>query len=297
MPSHTLHLIDASPYVFRAYFALPAHLTDERGRPNNAVAGFARFLVNYIEEHRPTHVGVAFDESLTTSFRNEIYPEYKAQRELPPRELVEQLASCQTVVRTLGCHAWADRRYEADDLIATACAKLVPKGHRAIVVSSDKDLAQLVGARVELFDAARDERYDPSRVRGKFGVHPGQIPDYLGLAGDSVDNIPGVPGVGPKTAASLLAHFEDLEGLYADLEGVADLPIRGAGRLADKLIASRELAFLSRELATLSRRAPATGGLAALRRRRPRRAQLEPIFRRLGIARLVDPALSQPAPG
>ena len=291
MASHTLHLIDASPYVFRAYFALPYHLRDPHGNPNNAVAGFARFLINYLAEHAPTHVGVAFDESLTSCFRNELYPEYKAQRELPPPELVAQLANCRLVARSLGCATWADERFEADDLIASVCAAQVPKGHRVVVVSSDKDLAQLVGPRVELFDAARGERYDARRVFEKLGVRPEQVPDYLGLAGDAVDNIPGVPGIGPKTAALLLGTFDDLDGLYAGLERIADLPVRGAAGLGAKLAEHRELAMLSRELATLAPEAPARGGLRGLRRRAPRRTALEPVFERLGIARLLDAAL------
>ena len=131
VPPTVLHLVDASPYLFRAYFALPESIVDARGRPANAVRGFAAFLLGYHERHRPTHIGVAFDQSLTTSFRNELFPAYKADRGLPPPELEAQIDGCRRVARALGAVEWADRRYEADDLIAAACHHLVRAGRAA----------------------------------------------------------------------------------------------------------------------------------------------------------------------
>jgi len=279
----TVHLIDASPYVFRAWFALPSTMTSPDGAPVNAVHGFVGFLLRYFEEEGPTHVGVAFDESLTTSFRNELYPDYKAGRELPPPELEAQLAACQEAAAALGAATFVDDRYEADDLIATLAHALVRRGHRAVVVSSDKDLAQLVSDRVELFDFARETRYGPAEVEAKFGVRPDQIADWLGLAGDAVDNIPGVAGVGAKTAAALLAELGDLDGIYADLDAVGELSLRGARSVAARLAADRERAFLSRRLATVARDAPARAGLRELRLRAPDRQRLEALFGRLGF--------------
>jgi len=294
-PPVTVYLIDASPYIFRAYFSLPASLRSPGGEPVGAVYGFAAFLAKLVEAEAPTHLGVAFDQSLTTSFRNEIYPAYKARRELPPPELEAQLEACYELAAALGAATSIDERYEADDLIGTLCRGLVGAGHGAVVVTSDKDLAQLVGERVGLYDFARGVRYGAAEVREKFGVSPQQIPDLLGLAGDSVDNIPGVPGVGAKTAAALLGHFGSLDVLFARLDEVERLPLRGARSLASKLAASRELAFLSRRLATIATDAPVEADLDELEFRGPDPARLEPLLTRLGFSGLRDRLLALPA--
>ena len=223
------------------------------GDPVNAAYGFAGFLLRLLGEgaERPRRVAVAFDGSLTTSFRNQIYPAYKAQRELPPADLEEQQAWCREIAEALGLVTLIDSEYEADDLLATLsrCLResdpVVP--HR--IVSSDKDLSQLVGPQVRLGDFARDELYGPSEVLAKFGVRPEQIVDFLALAGDPVDNIPGVRGIGRKTAASLLAELGSLDAALGDLERVAALEIRGARGIARKLGEQRDQALLSRRLA------------------------------------------------
>jgi 5'-3' exonuclease len=287
----TAHLVDASPYIFRSYFSLPATITDPGGRPVGAVYGFAVFLLKLIQDEAPTHLAVAFDGSLTTSFRNELYPAYKAQRALPPAELEAQLDDCRELAGAFGAATFVDRRYEADDLIATLCRRLVTAGHHVVVVTSDKDLCQLVGERVTLFDAARGERYDAARVAEKFGVRPEQIPDLQGLAGDPVDNIPGIRGIGPKTAAALLTEFADLESLYDRLESVAELPLRGARAVKRRLEAGREEAFLSRRLALLAEDAPASAGIEQLALAGADRAAVEQLFARLGfqgLKRRVD---------
>ncbi len=289
MPARcTVHLVDASPYIFRAYFALPDSMRAPDGGPVNAVYGFIGFLLRLFDDEKLTHLGVAFDQSLTTSFRNELYPEYKANRELPPPELEAQQRACREAADALGALTWCHERYEADDLIATACGRLVSGGHSVVVVTSDKDLAQLVAPSVELFDFARGTRYGPDEVLEKFGVRAEQIPDYLGLAGDPVDGIPGVAGVGPKTAAALLGAFHDLDALYANLPRVAELSLRGAKALAAKLEAARELAFLSRELATVARDAPADATLERLAWRGARRELVDPLFERLGFEGVRD---------
>lgn len=286
MANSTVHLIDASPYIFRAWFSLP-EMEDPSGRPVSAVRGFADFLVRYLLEHGPTHVASTHDESLTTSFRNDLYPDYKAQRDLPPPELEAQLKGCQEIARGLGIPTFADARYEADDLIATLLQPLVAAGQHGVVVTSDKDLAQLVGPTVEMFDYARDLRYGPEEVVEKFGVTPEQIPDFLGLAGDAVDNIPGVRGVGAKTASALLGHFADLDELYGALDRVAEVPIRGARTLGAKLEASREEAFLSRELATVAVDAPAEATLDELAWTGFPLAARE-VFEEYGLGRLLE---------
>ncbi len=289
----TVHLIDACPYVFRAYFALPPTLTAPDGRPVNAVHGFASFLLRYLGEESPSHLLIAFDRSLTSSFRNELYAGYKSGREQPPRELEAQLADCEELAAALGAAVFADERYEADDLIATAVARLARRAGGFVVVSSDKDLAQLVDARTVLYDFARGERYGPREVRGRFGVAPGQMADFLGLAGDAVDDIPGVKGVGAKTAAALLEHFGSLDRLYARLDEVPGLPLRGAKALAERLLRDRKLALLSRRLATLSRDAPGRFSLQALTLRPPDRDQVEALCERLGMVRLRERLLAR----
>lgn len=285
--ARTVHLIDASPYIFRAFFALP-EMEGAHGGRIEAIYGFAGFLLKFLAEERPTHAAVAFDESLTTSFRNDIYPEYKAQRELPPEELVAQLRSCREFARAMGLLEFADERYEADDLIGSLAKPLAARGHGIVVVSSDKDLAQLVGPRTELFDYSKGQHYGPAEVVEKFGVEPRQIPDYLGLAGDSVDNIPGVRGVGKKTAVALLSAFADLDELYADLGRVAELELRGARSLAAKLDAGRDLAFLSRELATIATDAPARATLRELELAGPDLPRVDALCASLGIEGLRE---------
>ncbi len=288
MPAHTIHLVDASPYIFRAYFSIPETMTGRSGLPVNAVYGFAQFLLRLIDEEEVTHLGLAFDKSLTTSFRNEIYPEYKAQRGLPPPELEAQQDWCQEVGEALGAAIYVDLRYEADDLIATLCRQLLSAGHEIVVVTSDKDLAQLVSDRVTLFDFARGERYDPRAVEEKFGVRPEQIPDYLGLAGDSVDNIPGVRGVGKKTAVALLSELGDLDAIYERLDEVPSLAIRGAKSLAAKLDAERETALLSRRLATVATDAPAFADLSELRFDGADPGLVDPLFEELAFGGIRD---------
>jgi DNA polymerase I len=282
----TVHLIDASPYIFRSYFSVPATVVDRAGNPANAVHGFTTFLLRYLAEERPTHALVAFDRSLTTSFRNEIYPDYKAQRELPPPELEAQQRDCMAVAEAMGFPVAADERFEADDLIATALERCRRTGVDFVVVSSDKDLAQLVGEDAVLFDFAKDVRYDAAAVEAKFGVGPDRIVDLLALAGDAVDNIPGVRGIGPKTAVALLAALGSLEAIYANLDAVASLDMRGAAGVRRKLEAHRELAFLSRRLATVARDAPVKGSLAAFAIRPPDEGALDALFDRLGFGGL-----------
>lgn len=279
----TVYLVDASPYVFRAYFSLPESLVDREGAPVGAVYGFAGFLIRLIAEESPTHLGVAFDESLTTSFRNEIYPQYKAQRDLPPPQLEAQLGACRELASAFGAATYVDHRYEADDLIGTLCRGLEAGGKRAVVVTSDKDLAQLVSERVSLYDFARGERFGPVEVEAKLGVRPEQVADFLALAGDSVDNIPGVAGIGPKTAGRLLAELGDLETIYARLDEVPALPLRGARSVARRLADGRDQAFLSRRLATIARDAPVRLDLAELELRGADPQRIDPLFERLGF--------------
>ena len=255
-----VHLVDASPYIFRAYFSLPGSMKAPDGRPVNAVYGFASTVLKMIDDESLTHAAFAFDRSLTTSFRNEIYPEYKQQRELPPEDLERQLEDCERLIAALGFRHVASERYEADDLIGTLADRLLgTSDHELVIVSSDKDLGQLVGDRVSFFDLAKNQRLDAAAVEEKLGVPPHLVPDFLGLAGDSVDNIPGVPGIGPKSASALLLGLGSLDEIYAELDAVEELSVRGAKSMRRKLEEYREQAEMSKRLATVARDAPLEG--------------------------------------
>jgi len=291
MPA-TVHFVDASPYIFRAHFSLPSSLKSPDGARAGAIYGFASFLLKLIADEHPTHLAVAFDRNLNGSFRNDEFPAYKAQREAPPPELVAQIDPCLEVAAALGAATFVDERYEADDLIGTLCARLLPQGHGGVIVTSDKDLAQLVSDRVTLLDFAKGERYGPAAVHEKFGVRPDQITDLLGLAGDPVDNIPGIAGIGRKTAAELLAVFDHMEALYDRLEELLlGSKIRGAKTLHAKLTAGRDVAFLSKRLATVSADAPIaapSSTLDALAWKGADVPRTEALFDRFGFKTIKD---------
>ena len=243
-----VYLVDASVYIFRAWFSMPGEFVNRRGEPTNAVYGFLGFLCSLLEQTGAQHVAVAFDESLTTSYRNEIYPLYKANRDPAPEDLKRQFSWARAGAEAMGLPCFADSYYEADDLIGTLAEFWRARGHPICVVTSDKDLAQLVGENDHWWDFSRNQKLNASQLADKFGVRPDQMADYLALTGDSVDNIPGVPGVGPKSAAALLGHFGDLDSIYERIDEVQHLEIRGARSLQKKLVDHREAAELARRL-------------------------------------------------
>ncbi len=235
---------------------MPDAFHDVDGHPVNAVHGFTRFLCELLEKVRPAHLAVAFDASLTSSFRNAIYPPYKSNRELPPPELERQFVLCRDVVAALGVAVMIDHSYEADDLIGSALWTLRGHGLRSVIVSADKDFGQLLGDHDEQWDYARNLRWGPAGVHQKLGVHPHQVADYLALCGDAVDNIPGVPGVGAKTAAALLAHFGSLDELLDRVDEVPFLRLRGAAGCAARLREHADAARLYRRLTRIALDAP-----------------------------------------
>jgi 5'-3' exonuclease len=252
----TLYLVDASLYVFRAWHSMPDEFQDAEGWPTNAVHGFARFLLELLERARPQHIAVAFDEALDSCFRNAIYPAYKANREPAPEALKRQFGHCKSLCRALGLAVLAHGHYEADDLIGSALVHARGRGLRGVIVSADKDLSQLLEAPDEQWDYARGQRWGADGVHARQGVHAHQVADFLALCGDTVDNIPGVPGIGAKTAAVLLAHFGSLDALLERIEEVPFLRFRGAATAAAKLRLHREQALLCRRLTTILCDAP-----------------------------------------
>jgi len=283
-----VHLIDGPVYVFRAYHSLPA-MSAPDGTPTNAAYGFANTLIRYLDVAGVTHAAVAFDFS-EKSFRNAIEPGYKAQRGEPPPDLVPQFDLCMQVVRALGVEVFALPDFEADDLLATLSERLLAQRASAVIVTTDKDLAQLVreDGRVTVYDLAREERRDADAVRARFGVDPEQIPDYLGLVGDAVDNLPGVPGVGPKSASAALRRFGRIEAIPADASAWSDAGVRGAASVAARIAAHRERALRTRALATLRRDVPGLAAeLGGLAWRGADRAAIEPLFARLGWGKIA----------
>lgn len=283
----TVHLVDGSLYVCRAWFSQAPEVNDADGAPVHAVHGFTRFLLDLFERAQPTHVAVAFDESLTTSFRNAIYPEYKANRPPAPPDLLRQFAGCKEIAAALGATVLVDATYEADDLIGSAVATMRRAGFRSVIVSADKDFGQLIEDGDEQWDPPRNLRWDGAGIKARLGVMPHQVADYLALTGDAVDNIPGVPGIGAKTAAILLHHFGTLEALLERADEVAFLRTRGAATAALRLREHAAIARLSRSLTGIALDAPVPAQPDAYLRRNHDAAAIENLFERLCLGPLT----------
>ena len=281
-----LYLIDASSYVYRAFFALPP-LTSPSGMPTNAVYGFTTMLLKLLRETRPQYIGVVFDAPGPT-FRDELFEPYKANRPSMPDDLSAQFPLVHEVVAAFGLRALSIPGVEADDVIATLAEQMPAQGIDTVVITADKDLMQVVGDHVRLWDTMRDRWCDTNTVRERFGVSPQQVVDVLGLMGDATDNIPGIKGIGEKTAAALIQRFESVDQLLArldELETAQD--IRGAKKLAATLREQAEVARLSRSLAVVRRDVPLDCTLEAFRYQGPDPAALRPLFTRLGFQSLV----------
>jgi 5'-3' exonuclease len=225
------YLVDASIYVFRAWYTLPDDLHDSDGRPVNALLGFSDFVFQLLNEQRPAHLAFAFDESLGQCRRSDIYPAYKANRSPAPEELKWQFSQCRELLKYLGIPAFASPRFEADDLLGALASEARKRGERPIIITADKDLTQLLKGEELWWDFAKNKRLNSRLVEKEFGVQPSQIADLLAIAGDKVDNIPGVPGIGMTTAAKLLRRFGSLEHMLENVAAIADMKIRGAKRI------------------------------------------------------------------
>jgi|SRR5688500_4056260 5'-3' exonuclease len=273
-----LYLIDASIFIFRAYHTVPNSLTDRDGNPVNALHGFARFIGDLIERVGPTHIAVAFDASLVTSFRHALYPAYKAHREPAPADLKRQFLLCRQMCDALGVATFTSPHFEADDIIGTLSVLARSVGEHVVFVTRDKDLAQLVRPGDHYWDYIADERFGYHQIAERFGVLPERMACFLALMGDAVDNIPGVPGIGRKTASFLFTHFESLQQLYDDLDRVLKLKLRNAEFVCAQLRDYRERAFLARQLTEIACNMPLDIGFDGLRRRSPDLAALQTLY-------------------
>ncbi|GAB3100523.1 5'-3' exonuclease H3TH domain-containing protein [Pseudomaricurvus hydrocarbonicus] len=250
-------LLDASIYIFRYYFSLPDNWFSEDDYPTAAVYGYTAFLLNFLRQQRPQKMAACFDESLGSCFRNTLYPDYKCSRALPDDALAFQLQACQEITGILGIACFASETYEADDLLGTLMMNLHSQGEEQgiAVLTRDKDLGQLLLRPQDcLWDYVNEHQQARSfrdDIHRKFGVWPEQMADYLALVGDSSDDIPGVPGIGQKTAQALLQWQPSIERIFAGLIDLPGLPIRGARSLPDKLALHSEQMVLSRCLADI----------------------------------------------
>ncbi|RKQ67986.1 DNA polymerase I [Oceanibaculum indicum] len=276
---NTLYLIDGSGYIFRAYHALPP-MNRGDGTPVNAVFGFSVMLMKLVEEIDAQHLAVIFDSARET-FRNEIYPAYKAQRPEPPEDLRPQFAIIRDAVRAFNVPSIEMPGFEADDLIATYAKEARAKGMDVVIVSSDKDLMQLVRDGVTMLDPIKNRPIGPDEVMEKFGVTPDKVVDVQSLAGDSVDNVPGVPGIGVKTAAQLITDYGDLESLLARATEIKQPKRR------ESLIEFAEQARISRELVKLRDDVPLEVGVDQLEVKDPEHATLLSFFEENNFKRLV----------
>ncbi|GGY49239.1 DNA polymerase I [Bacterioplanes sanyensis] len=247
--SHPVILVDGSSYLFRAFHAIPL-LTNSSGLHTNAVKGVISMIKRLQKDYPGSQLVVVFDAKGKT-FRNDIYPEYKAHRPPMPEELREQIEPIHQIIRAMGLPLLIEDGVEADDVIGTLASQALEHQQDVIISTGDKDMAQLVNAHVSLINTMTDTFMDVDGVKEKFGIPPEHIVDYLALMGDKVDNIPGVPKVGEKTAVGLIAGLGSLESVYERLDDVKTLDFRGAKTLAPKLEEHKEQAFLSKELATI----------------------------------------------
>jgi 5'-3' exonuclease len=283
--SYTAYLLDASIYIFRAYFSLPDKWHSPEGYSLNAVYGYGRFLLAFLSRHQPRYMAAAFDESLGTCFRNDIYPYYKSSRAYPDADLIFQLEACKALTELLGVTVYASQCYEADDILASWCHQT---SQPVCIVSRDKDLAQLLHSeQCRLWDPIDNKCFDRLAVEQHFGVKPEQLIDYQALMGDPVDDVPGVPGIGKKTAAILLQRYHTLDQLLANLDDLAASSIRGAKSLAKKLTDYRHQLLMARQLVQLHNAVPMPKSVSDLSRRPVERAVVSEYLKEIGLPQLA----------
>lgn len=284
-PRKTLFLVDGSAYIHRAYHAIRG-LSNSKGLPTNAVLGFTRMLLKLIAENRPAYLAVLFDAKGPT-FRHRLFKEYKANRPPLPEDLIVQIPYIKQITDALNFPMIEETGYEADDLIGTLGRLAQKSGFHVIVVTGDKDFMQLVSKNLTILDPMKDKRIDIEVIRKDLGIEPEQITDMMGLTGDASDNIPGVPGIGPKTAISLIKRFRDMDTLYNRLQDIDPL------RQRETLAHYKERALLSKQLATIDTHAPISFDPNRFHIKSPDRKKLAELFAELEFKQL-QAAFSNP---
>lgn len=281
-------LVDGSSYLYRAYYIPQLQsLTTSEGQPTGAIRGVISMLRRLQKDYPGSPIVVVFDAKGKT-FRDDIYAEYKANRPPMPDDLREQIEPIHAIVKAMGLPLLCVEGVEADDVIGTLAAEATSGSHPVVISTGDKDMAQLVSDQVSLINTMTDTRMDADGVREKFGIPPELIIDFLALMGDKVDNIPGVPGVGEKTALGLLQGLGGLDDIYARLDEVPGLEFRGAKTMADKLVAEKEKAYLSYSLATIKTDVQLDSHISALANGEPDSEALLTWFKQLEFNSWID---------
>src|SRR5574341_1439601 len=283
----TLYLIDGSAYIYRAFFALPA-LNNSKGLQTNAVYGFTTMLLKILRERKPDGLVVAFDEKGPT-LRHQEFKEYKAQRPPMPEGMSAQIPYIHRLVEALAIPGLRQAGYEADDLIGTLARKAEQAGYDVVIVTGDKDMFQLLTPHVRIYDPMKDKWLGEAECREKFGVEPARVVEIMGLMGDATDNIPGVKGIGEKTAVKLIAEFGTIENLLKRVEEVKP------PRTKTLLMEQAENARLSRKLATIHTDYPVEFDAHTFKTHPPDPERLAPLLRELEFSSLLKNI--QTAPG
>jgi len=262
-----LYLIDSSIYVFRAWQTLPPTIVNTHGEQANAVQGFTDVLVQILRDKNPEYIACAFDKSLRSGKRYEIYPQYKANRAPAPAELKIQFDRCMQIASALGVPTFSSNQVEADDIIGWF-AHVAHNAHQPVtIVSADKDLVQFIGKDDVYWNFGRKQLWNYQQLSRQFKIRPDQIADMLALCGDKVDNIPGIPGVGPATAAKLLKKWETLDGVIENHHAIKDMSFRGAPRVALLVAEHTNNIRLSRQLTGLIVDSSLPNSLQAIKRK------------------------------
>ena len=286
------YLIDGSGYIFRAYYALPPLTRKSDGLPVGAVSGFCNMLFKLLEDakskdnkDKPSHFAVIFD-SARKNFRNEIYSEYKGNRSDAPDDLIPQFDYIRKSVLAFNLPSIELINYEADDLIATYVEQILEKGAKATIVSSDKDLMQLYRKNVRIYDPMKNKFINEEDVQNKFGVEAGKVIDVQALAGDSTDNVPGVPGIGVKTAAELIKEYGNLENLLKNANKIKQ------NKRRETLIENKDKAIISKKLVTLKKDVPVKNKIEEFELKEIDKQKLYNFLREMEFNRLLSSAIS-----
>ena len=289
---HNFYLIDGSGYIFRAYYAFPPLTRKSDGLPVGAVSGFCNMLFKLLEDakskdnkDKPTHFAVIFD-SARKNFRNEIYADYKGNRSDAPDDLIPQFEYIRKSVLAFNLPSVELLNYEADDLIATYVEQILEMGAKATIVSSDKDLMQLYKKNVRIYDPMKNKFINEEDVTKKFGVRADKVIDVQALAGDSTDNVPGVPGIGVKTAAELIKEYGNLENLLKNAKKIKQ------NKRRETLIENQEKAIISKKLVTLKKDVPVKNQIEEFVLKEIDREKLYNFLREMEFNRLLSSAIS-----
>ncbi len=275
-----LYLIDGSSYIFRAFYGIRQFLSNSKGLPTNALYGFTTMLSKVVRDEQPDYLAVVFDSKAKT-FRHEMYPDYKANRDTPPEELAQQFPYFEPLVAAFNMVSMRQDGYEADDIIGTLAKMGEQAGMAVTIVSGDKDMMQLISPNVHMLDTMKDKRFEKPEVIDKFGVPPDKVIEVMGLMGDSSDNIPGVKGVGPKTATELIQKYGSIEKLYKNIDKIEK------EKLKEKLETDKDNALLSRRLVTIDTEMKLDCQVEDLKMKEPDTDKLRAMFTELEFRSLL----------